>query len=128
MIATSKKCRECNHTLPLQDFYQHPAMADGYLNKCKECVKRRVRKYSKHPKVREQDRKRHRNKTQKPKPNTKQHNKASQKWAKKHPRKRQATVKIYRALKTGKIRRPKRCEDCEKFVFQKLIILIITNP
>lgn len=35
-----KHCRWCAQSKSLNDFYPHPRMADGYLNKCKECVKR----------------------------------------------------------------------------------------
>jgi len=37
-----KKCFKCNTVKPLDDFYKHPRMKDGHVNKCKECNKRDV--------------------------------------------------------------------------------------
>jgi len=38
-----KQCFKCEKELPLDSFYKHPAMKDGYVNKCKECNKKDVR-------------------------------------------------------------------------------------
>ena len=36
---TVKECICCGKMKPVEEFYAHPEMGDGHLNKCKDCVR-----------------------------------------------------------------------------------------
>jgi hypothetical protein len=40
---STKNCFKCNLEKKLEDFYKHPQMPDGRVNKCKECNKKDIR-------------------------------------------------------------------------------------
>lgn len=103
-----KPCRQCGAVKPLQEFYKHAAMADGHLNKCRECVKARVANHraDNAEAVRAYDVKRakqpHRQELR---------NKVTKRMRKQHPEKYRAQTAVGNAIRDGKLaRRP--CERC----------------
>ena len=103
-----KSCFKCEETKPLTEFYKHPQMGDGHLNKCKACAKKDVgihrRKNLK--RIREYDNRRAKlpHRIALSKKNTQRARKKSKLYAKCHDA-------ISRAIRSGKLKRMP-CQMC----------------
>jgi hypothetical protein len=121
-VHNSKQCFKCETVKPLSEFYKHKAMADGHLNKCKECNKKDTKEnYSKNSNYyKEYDRNRDKfpsrielkkkyAETEEGKLNAR---KAKNKWTNENLIKRSASIIIGNAVKNGKIIKPNNCQEC----------------
>lgn len=116
-----KVCFKCGKLKSLSEYYKHKKMADGHLNKCKECTKNDAHKHRENniDRIREYDRNR---------PNKDERAKKSSEYSKtpkgKHVKKKsmqkynqdklkkQAKVDLANAVKYGRIKKPSSCESC----------------
>lgn len=118
-----KTCFKCGVNKDLADFYKHPKMADGRVNKCKECNKMDVREnraakadqYRAYDAKRYQDdpaiRERHRlyQKTEAGKASLRR---SRRRWLKENAEKRAAHVMLNNAVRDGRSIKPDTCEKC----------------
>jgi hypothetical protein len=122
-----KQCFECLKVKPINEFYTHGKNSTVYMNKCKECTKKAVKKYRAEnlEKVKEYDRNRPnkddrvlKNKERlRSDPIAKQKNdKQRADWIKKNSVKRNAHQKLARAVLKGIIIRKFECEKCQSTI------------
>ena len=103
-----KPCFKCGETLPLSQFYRHPEMPDGHVNKCKECNKKDVREnyYAKHEQYRAYEQLRART------PKRKELNvKVTARMRQKFPEKYKAHGLVQKSVVAGTLQR-QPCERC----------------
>jgi hypothetical protein len=104
----SKQCFKCQTVRPLTEFYKHPAMADGHVNKCKECNKNDVLEHrlKNIDRIREYDRVRGKNAKR-----MKSAAEISKAWRKEDSRRGICHNAVRRAIRNGTLIRL-ACEKC----------------
>jgi transcription elongation factor Elf1 len=98
-----KTCFKCNTEKPLSEFYKHFGMADGHLNKCKQCTKNDAFE-QRHGKCRERILSYDRERASQPHRIEKKRAYAKKYDTEKRHQKN-ANLIVYRALKAGKIQK-----------------------
>lgn len=88
----TKTCFRCGRSLPISEFYRHSQMADGHLNKCKDCTKAD----SKKRRIEHPDR----------------DLETRLKACKKKPSKKNAHMAVDAALRAGRLVKPHVCSGC----------------
>lgn len=116
-----KRCNKCSLYWPIEDFYRHKEMLDGYLNICKHCTKIRVKNHRKEniEKVKEYDKKRAnlqhrveaRRKYSKSDQGKMARHRANSKYRSQNPKKYKAHSMVSWALRNGELVK-KNCEVC----------------
>lgn len=106
-----KECFKCHRTLDISEFYEHPQMKDGHLNKCKECTKKDVSERYRLTFEARAEYERRRNKTTKRKERKRIYTKRSRE---KNPEKYHAHSLVASAIKRGVLVKPSSCSICGK--------------
>lgn len=132
VIETTKVCFKCGETKPLSMFYKHPRMADGHINKCKECNKKDVREnyatnidyYTEYEVLRRdtenriKSRKSRMLRVQERYKVDKQFREtivaSKEKWADSNKHKREAHHAVSNSVRDGRLFKPNTCEHCSK--------------
>ena len=104
---TQKQCFKCKAVKPLSEFYKHKKMADGHINKCKDCNKIDVRsnRADKVEYYREYDKTR----------GSRQSSGYVKSYRVEFPMKYAAHVIVGNAVRDGRLLKPDHCSSCGSF-------------
>lgn len=106
----NKRCFKCNKIKDINSFYKHKNMADGHLNKCKECTKKDIKRRYLDPESKQKIVAYEKKRFQDPKRKLKLHFYVL-KMREKSPGKYRARTKLNNALRDGRIIK-KPCAIC----------------
>jgi len=117
-----KPCFKCGEVKALSEFYKHPQMPDGHVNKCKECNKKDVRENRK-DKIeyyKDYDKSRgmlpHRVEARMIYGSTENGKssllKSRKKWIEKNPIKRAASIIVGNFVRDGRLKKGSACVSC----------------
>ena len=103
-----KTCFKCNVQKPLTEFYKHLAMADGHVNKCKQCNKQDVaaNRLKNIERIRQYDRERGKNPER-----IKANIEVNRAWRDEDKRRVQCHSAVAKAIKSGELVRSP-CSKC----------------
>ncbi len=117
-----KPCIKCKTMKPIDDFYRHEQMADGHINKCKDCVREymilrrtgpmreRILAYDRERGARPHRKEGVRRYSRTDRGRTLQRA-AGRRWVSVNPEKRRAHYTVSNAIRDGRMRRAP-CEVC----------------
>ena len=102
-----KKCFKCGEVKSLSDFYKHKMMADGHVNKCKQCNKKDVIENRKKnvDYYREYDKAR----------GARQTVEYQRNYRNEFPMKYAAHRLVSNSLRDGRLSKPENCQECGRF-------------
>lgn len=115
-----KPCIKCKAIKPVEEFYAHPQMGDGHLNKCKDCTKKdsaaRIEVKKLDPVWTAKERERGRLKMARVRATLPRHPhvKFPGTWRKRNPEKGRAHCRAWRAFKKGILVKPPACTHCQQ--------------
>lgn len=115
-----KPCISCTEPKPLRAFYKHPQMADGHLNKCKDCCKRdsNAHRANNLERIKNYDRNRpnHLERTRQIREYSKTEegrtisNAAKKAWVERNKHKKKAVEAVNNAVRDGRLIKPIECQ------------------
>jgi hypothetical protein len=101
-IDMEKVCFKCGYKKRIDQFYRHPQMRDGHLNKCIECTKTDVKE---HREVNPHNLSQYELLRKSRPERRKQKADCQRKRRRLHPEKNRAYLAVYRAVKSGRLKR-----------------------